>query len=283
MTSMLHYLGLNKLTFTLISLWALLMIFVPIGIWTIGMSTVPIMMMIATTFQAAAVLVILSQGWGWKRAAMAAVLVGLMGWMLEAVGTATGWPFGQYTYTELLQPQVAHVPLLIPLAWFMMLPVSWAVAFLLTTMHWSTLSSRSAKVSFALLAAAAMTAWDLFLDPQMVMWDFWRWLDPGDWSYFGIPWQNYFGWLLGSVIMTTVVWLFVRPDWSKLPTRPLLVIYSITWFLETFGLLFFWGLVGPALVGGLVMGLFMALAWRQSLREDPLLKQRVETLVSNRS
>jgi hypothetical protein len=38
--------------------------------------------------------------------------------IVERVGTATGVPFGRYGYTSALQPQVAHVPAIVPLAWF---------------------------------------------------------------------------------------------------------------------------------------------------------------------
>jgi putative membrane protein len=57
------------------------------------------------------------------------------------------------------------------------------------------------------------------------------------------------GWWGTAVLLTALI----QP--KNLPTKPLLIIYTITWFLETFGLLFFWDLIGPGLVGGAVMGL----------------------------
>ena len=39
-------------------------------------------------------------------------------------------------------------------------------------------------------------------------------------------------------------------------------IYAVTWALETIGLLCFWGLPGPALVGGAAMGLVLLAALR---------------------
>jgi len=39
---------------------------------------------------------------------------------LEAVGVATGWIYGPYAYTDRLGPRLLSVPVLIPLAWFMM-------------------------------------------------------------------------------------------------------------------------------------------------------------------
>jgi lycopene beta-cyclase len=97
-------------------------------------------------------------------------------------------------------------------------------------------------------SSAAITAWDLFLDPQMVNWGFWEWELDG--AYFGIPLSNYAGWLLTGAVVT----LMVRPWRFALPLEPLLVVYAVVWFLQTVGLAVFWGQPGPALVGSLVMG-----------------------------
>ncbi|MEM7800035.1 MAG: carotenoid biosynthesis protein, partial [Chloroflexota bacterium] len=189
-----------------------------------------------------------------------------LGWAAEFIGTQTGLPFGVYHYTEKLQPQIGHVPLLIPIAWFMMLPVSWGLAQqLFYTINASAKGEnenenenegKSATSPFrqrliiAVISAVYMTAWDLFLDPQMVAWDFWVWESPGQINYFGIPLLNYAGWLLVSFLMT---WLINPPDLRVIYPQ-LWLMYAIVWFLETFGLLLFWGLAGPAIVGGIVMG-----------------------------
>jgi putative membrane protein len=90
----------------------------------------------------------------------------------------------------------------------------------------------------------------------MVTWDMWTWSassskQPG---YFGIPWSNYAGWWIVSALIT---WVAAPTD---LPQAPLILIYGITWFLELFGQLFFWRLPGPALAGGLGMGLCLLAA-----------------------
>jgi putative membrane protein len=134
------------------------------------------------------------------------------------------------------------VPLLIPLAWLMMLPCAWAVAYQIT--------GQSRGRQFMLVSALAFTAWDLFLDPQMVNWGYWVWEQPG--GYFGIPWLNFGGWFLSAVGLT---WL-IRPP---APPASLLVIYLLTWLLQTVGQLFFWQMPGPALVGFGGMGCFVVL------------------------
>jgi putative membrane protein len=89
----------------------------------------------------------------------------------------------------------------------------------------------------------------------MVAWGLWTWAKPG--GYFGIPWQNYLGWLLAAALITVAV----RPH--ELPTGPFMLIYVVTWLLEAIGLLFFWGLPGPALVGFVGMGSLIWLARQQ--------------------
>ena len=202
--------------------------------------------------QAAGVLWLLAQSWGWPGALRAGMGIVALTWLSEYAGSSWGFPFGQYQYSALLQPQVLGVPLWIPLAWLMMLPPSWAVAA-------SVLGTRAnRRLVFALVSAVALTAWDLLLDPQMVAWGFWHWNTPS--GYFGIPWSNFLGWLVISSVITL---LFGRPD---VPLGPMLLLYGLTWGLQSVGQAFFWGQPGPALVGFGVMGAFLAAALLRSGR-----------------
>jgi len=161
-------------------------------------------------FQDAVVLIILETAWGWDKTWLVAVAVIVMGWGVEFLGSRTGFPFGRYHYTDRLRPQLGHVPLIIPLAWLMMLPPSWAIADLIVGHR---------GLAFVVVSALAMTAWDFFLDPQMVDWGFWVWENPGGYCLNcpsgGIPWTNFVGWALASGLMTAIL----AP--GSLPTLPL--------------------------------------------------------------
>ncbi len=231
------------------SLWVLTMILTPVVGWTWGGAALTWAIQAGVLLQVASVLAAF-QVRGWRRILPLAGVLPLA-WLAEFIGSHTGRLFGRYSYTDVLQPQVGDVPLLIPLAWLMMLPPAWAVADLLTP--------RQPRWVKALVAALAFTAWDLFLDPQMVAWDFWRWHEPG--LYFGIPLLNYFGWLLVSFIIS----YGSMPD--DLPHGSLLSIYVITWILQTIGQAFFWSLPGPAAFGFVGMGLFAVLALRAHFQE----------------
>ena len=109
----------------------------------------------------------------------------------ELLGTSTGLPFGDYAYTDLLGPKwFGLVPNLIPVSWFMMGIVFYWLAYALTGRAW-----------FATLwMAAALTTWDLVLDPAMSYYtSYWVWYQSG--SYYGMPWINSFGWFATGLVV----------------------------------------------------------------------------------
>jgi putative membrane protein len=242
----------------LLGAWLISMLSMPILQWVFGERGLVAGVILSVILQGSLAVYFLVGAAGLRRTAAIVVAVALIAWASEAVGSKTGFPFGSYHYTDKLQPQVLDVPVLIPLAWLMMLPPAWAVAQVLTGALLGRAGVRrrrqlwNAVVSVP-MSALAFTAWDLFLDPQMVHWGLWTWDQPG--AYFGIPLVNYAGWLLVSGVITAVA----RPP--VLPQRARLPIYTLTWLIETVGLILFWGLYGPALAGFLGMGLFVAAGW----------------------
>ncbi len=247
--------GWRKSSILGLIVWFLTMTAVPIAIWVVGERSVSTTMFLATVAQATLIFILLGQAWGGPRALLTAAGVAFLGWLVEYIGSNTGLPFGTYQYTEKLQPQIAHVPVLVPLAWFMMLPVCWAVA--------EKLVGRPSGWRFMAAAAAAMTAWDLFLDPQMVNWQFWLWMDVPSINYFGIPFLNYAGWFVSSWIMTVTL----RPPSLRAIFVPMMTVYVIVWLMQSGGLLLFWGLPGPAVVGFLGMGCFVWAVNREKREE----------------
>ncbi len=231
-----------------VAAWLATLIATPISMQKLGDGIFPALAGLGVLTQAAAALLGLHTGKPWRWVLGTAAAVGAFTWAVEWVGSTTGFPFGQYHYTEHLQPQLLGVPLLIPLAWLMMLAPTWGVVQII-------LKGRGGALAFAALSGLAFTAWDLYLDPQMTARELWVWETPG--GYFGIPWSNYFGWWLSATALT----LLLRPQ--NLPARPLLLIYALTWAFEAVGLSVFWGQPGPALAGFAGMGIFVGLAaWR---------------------
>lgn len=238
--------------------WVLAMIGLPIARWTWGDDALPPGITVAVTLQIIAVLAALAGRWGVPRTLAAAGVVVVIAWAFEFVGHTTDVPFGAYAYTDRLQPQIGGVPVLVPLAWLMMLPPSWALAHVITRRY----TGLRGRIAFIGVAALALTAWDLFLDPQMVAWDLWRWDDPSGFTYFGIPFINFAGWLLAGITITAAATPLIRRE--TLPLGALLTVYVVTWLLESIGLAVFWGLPGPAVFGFLAMGAMLAWGARQA-------------------
>jgi lycopene beta-cyclase len=236
--------------YVLIVLWVLTMISLPILRWIFGDVVLPIGTNTAAVFQGSAVFVLVWQQWGFQRTMNTFALVAIVTWVAEAIGQTTGFPFGAYHYTDILQPQILNVPLLIPIAWFMLLPSAWVMGQQIIGKQ-DTWQKRTAFIS---ISAAALTAWDLFLDPQMVAWRFWLWDNPNG-AYFGIPISNYIGWFLVAALVT----FLAQP--APLKPMPLALIYAIVWFLQSIGQAVFWGQIGPALVGCAAMGGILLLAY----------------------
>ena len=238
----------SKTNLVFIVLWVLTMISLPIVGWTWGEATLIQGMSVGVLMQGIAVLAILTNAWGLKTTLQTFTIVGVLSYFAELTGSTTGFPFGRYHYTDVLQPQIAGVPLLIPLAWMMMLPPAWAVARIVV-------GKSQSRFAFVMLSALAFTAWDLFLDPQMVRWEFWVWETEG--IYFGIPLVNYLGWVLVSALLT----FSANP--KDIPILPLALVYVLTWGLQTIGQGLFWSQPGPAFFGFIGMGAFVFLAFRK--------------------
>ena len=173
---------------------------------------------------------------GWRRAAAAVVAATAVGFAVEALGTRTGLPFGEYEYTGALRPQVLGVPVVVALAWAGMGLPAWAVAGRLA-------QSTAARI---VVGAVALTGWDLFLDPQMVAEGFWVW--PGGGAYRGIPLSNFAGWLAVSGLLMAVFSVVAPRGRSTVAAGA----YLLMAVMEVLGFLLFFDDAVVALVGGVV-------------------------------
>ena len=189
--------------------------------------------------------------WGWRRASTAAAVVVVATTALERIGTTTGLPFGEYRYTGALEPTVAGVPLAVTLAWLAMAVPAREVAARLVGPGWRRVA----------LAAAALTAWDVMLDPQMVGEGYWVWADGGPWR--DVPLSNYGGWLVSSA---AVVLLLDRLLPGPGRSTALVALYGWWAVMQTLGFLAFFGDPLVGVVGGACMLPLAWLAWRACSR-----------------
>ena len=140
------------------------------------------------------------------RAYWGLALLVLLGTGVELTGVRTGYPFGRYAYTDRWQPVVGvpgfgPFPLLLPLAWAMIVGASTLVVVRLGRGSWP-------QVAYAGLAAALATLIDLAMEPVMTgPLGYWHWNPPGPLSGplsgplpGGAPWLNPAGWFATSAL-----------------------------------------------------------------------------------
>ena len=191
---------------------------------------------------------------GLRWAAVMVTVTAGTGLVAEAVGTATGFPFGDYGYARSLGWKLFGVPVVIPMAWTMM-----AYPCLLVGQR----LARS-RVGAAAIGGAALASWDLFLDPQMVEAGHWTWADvrlalPGAPD---VPVSNYLGWLAVAALMLAALQLLPRRAADdRLPTALFLWTYASSVLANAV----FFGRPLTALVGGIGMGL-VAIPYARALR-----------------
>ena len=142
-------------------------------------------------------------------------------WIFEEIGVVTGLVFGPYHYTSTLGPWLGSVPVLIPLAWFMLVYPTYIVANVMVD-GWpvGTPGGRVHLVRLALVGAIAMTAWDLVIDPILSGPTVGAWVWEGGGPYDGIPLQNSIGWIMTSFTVY-VLYRSVERRWSLQPVGPL--------------------------------------------------------------
>jgi uncharacterized membrane protein len=146
--------------------------------------------------------------------------VGFLSLWIEAIGTATGWPFGHYTYGESIGWKILDVPITISFAW---------LAIMTTVILFSTSGPRWLR---AFEAGIWAMCFDLVLDPAAVVEGFWQWhavTVSGDrslleilWSsaaFYGIPFSNFVSWFAVAFVLS---WFYpVQETGQKMKIRAL--------------------------------------------------------------
>ena len=192
------------------------------------------------------------------RAIVAAGAVVMTTYFIELLGSTTGFPFGTYDYTSALTPQVAGVPLLVSFAWAG-----------ITLVVYGMFAGGGARWVQLAMMAASITAWDVFLDPQMVGEGYWQW-QPASLAFRGIPLVNYAGWFATALINSALVTAICRASHgAKLQmtmSRLSIATYATLTILSTIGFVFFFDDVVVAAVGAVAMGTCLWWGLRRSRR-----------------
>jgi uncharacterized membrane protein len=165
---------------------------------------------------------------GWKKTMIFFVVSCSISLGSELFGTGTGWPFGNYEYTDFLGYKVlGRVPYTIPLSWFY---VGFA-GYLLAGAIVDRLNLARKTLWTIAIGTWLLTVWDLVLDPAMahesLRIQFWVWDETG--PYFGMPIKNFIGWsATGLVFMAVSRWLWrENVDSRTVPMRLPWAVYAV--------------------------------------------------------
>lgn len=139
----------------------------------------------------------------------------LTGLMVEIIGVNTGLIFGNYQYGQALGPKIAGTPFIIGVNWLLLvICVNEIINFL-------PISLKGIK---AILGAATMVVFDAIMEPGAIKLGFWKWENNM------IPFQNYLGWFLVSLLLSYLYQMVVPPTKNKV-AFPLFLIQLLFFLL----------------------------------------------------
>lgn len=176
----------------------------------------------------------------------------------ELLGTSTGFPFGQYHYLSGLGYKIAGlVPFTIPLSWFYLGFSAYIIAYQglkKVTTGWSV------DLGAIAIGSLLLTAWDFVLDPAMsqTTMPFWSWDQYG--AFFGMPYQNFFGWFgTGAAYMTiaSLLWRAKPQPQTEIPLSLPLNVYLANFIFAA--VISIDGAIYPPILLGLLLGVFPAI------------------------
>ena len=167
---------------------------------------------------------------GWRHTLLFFGITVAVSWSYEHIGVETGLIYGAYHYTDALGLKLGHVPIIIPIAWFMMIYPSYIIANLIGSgrqMMMRDKKNNNHRITLvqilwlSFLSAVIMTAWDLVVDPYLSgpTERAWIWEDGG--QYFGVPLHNFGGWLLTTFTIYFIFRLLSERKFQVRPSRPL--------------------------------------------------------------
>jgi len=130
--------------------------------------------------------------------------------LMENIGSTTGFPFGRYHFeVGAGLPHIGIIPIIVGPLWFGGGYFSWIVASILLDGADRRLDQRVNLFALPVVAAFVMTQWDLVMDPpNATIAKAWIWHDGG--AMFGVPLSNYLGWFLTSWLLFLAFALYLR-------------------------------------------------------------------------
>ncbi len=145
-----------------------------------------------------------------------------IGWGIEYIGLCCGWPFGDYAYSSILQPQLGGVPIAIGFAWVSIYLASYSM--IQTALEKLKIECRFCWLVFAAPVALAMVGFDAIMEPAAVHLNYWAWQTPA------VPLSNYIAWFVMGVVIS-ILWKWLRLERSISPLFIHVYVAQILYFV----------------------------------------------------
>lgn len=175
------------------------------------------------------------------------------GFVLEYVGVKTSFPFGSYSYSEILQPQILNVPIAISISWVVVVVSSFLIVSSVKSIN---------SFSMVVYSAILVLGFDFMLEPfASFVNSFWIW------SHAAVPVQNYISWFIVGILFSYFLKLLlkentVRGNKSGIISNTPLIIYLIN-VLQFTVINFANGFLVMTLFGLLLISLTLTIIYRK--------------------
>lgn len=203
--------------------------------------------------------------WHWLSFMLPAIAISLSS---ELLGTSTGFPFGYYRYLSGLGYKIAGlVPFTIPLSWFYVGFSTYIIAR--AGLEATTMPPWLRHLAAIAFGSLCLTSWDFVLDPGMsqAAIPFWIWDRPG--VFYGMPYQNFAGWLGTGALFMGVAAIFWRVKPLQLPNRDLELPLAIYLTNFAFATILSWGAgIYPPVFLGVMLGVFPILVLYEAAKKQ---------------
>lgn len=129
------------------------------------------------------------------------LIIYILTFVLEVIGTKTGFVFGNYSYGSTLGPELFGVPVIIGFNWVLVILGAITLAEQIDQNIWLT----------GLFTGTLAVLFDIILEPVAIKLDYWKWTSGT------IPLYNYYSWFGISFIASLLYDLFKIQISERLP------------------------------------------------------------------
>ena len=165
--------------------------------------------------------------YGWRGMLVFVISCLVLSNVFENMSVLTGFPFGDYYWTDVAGVKLFNIPLLVGPSYLAIGYLSWVLATIIVGDVYRK-SSWFTTIVTPMIGAFFMVAWDLTMDPIMATIDHvWIWEQGG--GFFGVPLSNFLGWFFVVYVFMQVFALYLRSFRTETENEPVVLHPAYEW------------------------------------------------------